>query len=103
MAAIHYIFILASKRRGALFIGTTQGLADCVLEHRANLVDGLTSQYAIHRLVYYEIRADRGAALVRANELKCLPRGLRLQLIESTNPDWRDLFDEVARECPASA
>ena len=103
MSAVHYVFILASKRRGALFVGATGDLADCVLEHRANLVDGLTSQYAIHRLVYYEICPDRGAALLRERELKYLPRGLKMQLIESINPSWRDLHDDIVAGCTVSA
>ena len=95
MSAAYYVYILASKRRGALFVGATEDLADCVLEHRANLIDGLTSQYAIHRLVYYEICPDRGAALLRERELKYLPRGLKMQLIESTNPGWWDLHENL--------
>jgi putative endonuclease len=96
--AAHYVYILASKRRGALFVGAAEDLADCVLEHRANLVDGLTSQYAIHRLVYYEICTERGAALLRESELRYLPRGMKMQLIESINPNWRDLFDNLVAD-----
>ena len=103
MTTEYYVYILASKRRGALFVGVTADLADCVLEHRANLVDGLTSRYAIHRLVYYEICPDRGAALLRERDLKYLPRGLRMQLIEGSNPGWCDLFGELAAGCAASA
>ena len=103
MNETHYIYILASKRRGALYVDTTDDLADRVLQHRANLIEGLTSRYAIHRLVYYEIRAERGAALLRANEIRNLPRGLKLQLVESINSGWCELFDEVTFEYAASA
>jgi len=92
----HYTYILASKRRGALFVGTTQDLADCVLEHKANLVAGLTSLYAIHLLVYYEVFHAAGPALLRQAELRQLHRRLKLHLVEQLNPDWCDLYDHFA-------
>ena len=103
MNETHYIYILASKRRGALFVDATDDLAERVLEHRSNLVAGLTSQYAIHHLVYYEIRDEFGAAQQRANEIRNLPRGIKLQLVESINPEWRDLFEGTPVRCAASA
>jgi putative endonuclease len=93
----HYTYILASKRRGALFVGTTQDLADCVLEHKANLVEGLTSLYAIHLLVYYEVFHAAGPALLRQAELRKLHRRLKLRLVEQMNPDWQDLYDHIAQ------
>ena len=100
MSTIHYTYILASKRRGALFVGTTQDLADCVLEHKANLVEGITSLYAIHLLVYYEVFHAAGPALLRQAELTRLHRRLKLHLIEQLNPDWRDLYDHLAHKDP---
>ncbi len=91
----HYTYILASKRRGALFIGTTRDLADCVLEHKGNLVEGITSLYAIHHLVYFEQFTNAGPALARGDELKQLHRCLKLHLIERHNPDWQDLYDNI--------
>ena len=91
----HFTYILASKRRGALFVGTTADLAGSVTEHKANLVDGITSIYAIHLLVYYEVFISAVPALVRQAELKCLHRRLKLQLIEQSNPDWYDLYDSI--------
>ena len=98
MNTTHYTYILASKRRGALFIDTTQDLADCVQEHKANLVEGITSLYAIHLLVYYEVFHAAGPALLRQAELRRLHRRLKLRLIEQLNPDWRDLFDHIAHK-----
>jgi len=91
-----YIFILASKPRGALYVDTAVDLPTCVLEHKHNLVDGLTSLYAIHLLVYYEHFDKAGPALERERELKRLPRTLKLHLVESFNPTWRDLYDDIA-------
>ncbi len=96
MNAAHYTYILASKRRGALFIGTTGNLIDCVLEHKGNLVDGVTSLYAIHQLAYFERFANVGHALIREAEIRQLPRCLKLRLIERHNPDWDDLYEYIA-------
>lgn len=91
-----YAYILASKPRGALYIGTAAELSICVQEHRHNLVDGLTSLYAIHQLVYYEHFDKAGPALLRESELKRLPRILKIRLIERFNPTWCDLYDDIA-------
>ena len=95
MEAVHYTYILASKRHGALYVGVTDDLAHCVREHRLNQVEGLTSLYAIHRLVYFEYFDKAGPALLRECEIKRMPRGHKLQLIESVNPAWRDLYSEI--------
>lgn len=96
MNGIHHTYILASKRRGALFIGTTSDLIGCVLEHKGNLIDGVTSLYAIHQLVHFERFDAGGPALLREAEIKQLPRCLKLRLIEQQNPDWDDLYEYIA-------
>ena len=97
MSTIHYTYILASTRRGALFVGSTGDLIGCVLEHKGNLIDGVTSLYAIHQLVYFERFDAAGPALLREAEIKQLPRCLKLRLIERHNPDWDDLYEYIAR------
>ena len=92
----HHTYILASKRRGALFIGSTPDLLDCVLEHKGNLVEGVTSLYAIHQLVYFERFDAAGPALLRQAEIRQLPRCLKLRLVEQQNPDWDDLYEYLA-------
>ncbi len=100
MDAAHYTFILASKRRGALFVDSTDNLIDCVLEHKGNMVDGVTSLYAIHQLVYFKRFNYAGHALIRQAEIKRLPRCLKLHLIEKHNPDWDDLYEFIAELNP---
>jgi len=95
MSEGHYTYILASKYRGALFVGATDDLEQCVREHRLNQVEGLTSLYAIHRLVYYECFEKSGAALLRERDIQRLPRSEKLRLIECVNPAWRDLYGEI--------
>ena len=96
MNKTHYTYILASKRHGALYVGMTGDLAGCVLDHKCNLVLGITSQYAIHQLVHYEHHEDMASASQRANSLKQMHRIWKLDLIEQNNPDWRDLYDDIA-------
>ena len=90
-----YVYILASKRKGALFIGVTSDLLDCVVEHKCNQVEGLTSQYAIHQLVYFERFKQAGPALLREDALKKMHRSWKLNLITQHNHDWRDLYEDL--------
>ena len=96
METSHHTYILASKRRGALFIGTTRNLIDSVQEHKGNMIDGVTSLYAIHQLVYFERFNNAGHALIRKAEISQLPRCLKLRLIEKHNPDWDNLYEYIA-------
>jgi len=96
MNKTYYTYILASKRNGALYIGVTSNLANCVYEHKCNLISGITSQYAIHQLVYFEYHKDAGTASLREISIKEMHRIWKLDLIEQHNPEWRDLYSEVA-------
>jgi putative endonuclease len=99
MSARHCTYILASKRSGALHVGVTSDLANCVLDHKCNLVSGITGQYAINQLVYFEWQQDPDSALRREQEIRQMHRIWKLELIEQKNPDWRDLYLDIA---PAS-
>jgi len=96
MKKSYYTYILASKRNGALYVGMTTDLAGCVLDHKCNLVAGITSQYAIHRLVYFERHEDAASASQRENAIKQIHRLWKLDLIEQHNPQWRDLYNDIA-------
>ncbi len=89
-------YILASKRNGALYIGMTEDLANRVFDHKCNLVAGIISQYAIHHLVYFECHEDPDSASIRESSIKQMHRIWKLDLIEQRNPDWRDLYDDIA-------
>lgn len=95
MSKRHYTYILASKRNGALYIGVTANLVECVLDHKCNMVAGITSQYAIHQLVYFETHAEERAALSREQAIRQMHRIWKLDLIEQQNPEWRDLYAEI--------
>ena len=89
------VYILASGRNGTLYIGVTSELFERVGVHRQGLIDGFTKKYGVHRLVYYEMHESMDAAILREKQLKKWNRAWKLRLIESMNPEWEDLFDEV--------
>ncbi len=89
------VYILASKRNGTLYIGMTSDLVGRVWQHKNNLVDGFTKKYNVHMLVHYETTQDVNAALVREKQLKKWRRSWKIALIEGTNPNWRDLYNDL--------
>jgi putative endonuclease len=91
----YYVYILASRRNGALYIGVTNNIARRVYEHKNDLISGFTRKYKVHRLVYYEQFGNVVSALRREKSLKKWNRKWKLELIERANPDWRDLYGEL--------
>lgn len=90
-----FVYILASKRNGTLYIGVTNNLARRVSEHKANLVAGFTRQYGVDQLVYFEAFDSILEARARERSLKWWRRTWKIELIEKLNPDWRDLSREL--------
>lgn len=90
-----YVYILASRRNGTLYVGVTSDLKGRVWEHKNDLVEGFTSKYGVHMLVYYEVAGDIRSAITREKQLKKWNRGWKLRLIESFNPTWRDLYEDL--------
>jgi putative endonuclease len=97
MSKSYYTYILASRRHGTLYIGTTDDLVRRVYEHRIDAAPGFTSRYGIKHLVHFEIFDDPTSAITREKELKKWRRDWKLALIEEKNPNWDDLFDGIAR------
>ena len=91
-----YVYILASRKYGALYIGVTSDLVSRIYIHREELVPGQTSRYHIHRLVHYEVFAAPDEAILREKRLKKWRRDWKIALIEKTNPQWNDLYEEIA-------
>jgi putative endonuclease len=92
---IYYIYILASQRNGALYVGVTSNLIRRIWEHKNKLVAGFTSKYNVDKLVYFEEFDNIGYAIQREKRLKEWPRKWKLKLIEQENPNWLDLYDEI--------
>jgi putative endonuclease len=91
-----YVYLLASRKHGTLYIGVTRDLVCGVYEHKQKVVLGFTSRYGVNRLVCYEIYDDPVNAITREKELKKWRRDWKIRLIEETNPNWADLFDGIA-------
>ncbi|MBN9307335.1 MAG: hypothetical protein BGO82_08615 [Devosia sp. 67-54] len=89
------VYILASRKYGALYIGVTGNLLGRVITHREELLPDFTSRYHIHNLVHFEFYDLPRDAIAREKRLKKWRREWKIALIETTNPDWHDLFDEI--------
>jgi putative endonuclease len=92
-----YVYILASKMAGTLYIGVTSDLIKRISEHRNNIKSGFTKKYQVHRLVYYEEYVTIEDAITREKELKKWKRAWKLALIDKANPKWDDLYEEIIR------
>jgi putative endonuclease len=89
------VYILASTRNDTLYIGVTSDLVKRIWEHKNNIVEGFTRRYGVHRLVWYELHESMESAIQREKRLKEWKRAWKLELIEGTNPDWKDLYDAI--------
>jgi putative endonuclease len=90
-----WIYIMTNRRAGALYIGVTGHLARRIWEHRTGVADGFTRRYNLKRLVYAEPHEDITRAIQREKTLKHWPRAWKIALIESSNPTWTDLYDQL--------
>jgi len=90
----YYVYILASRKDGATYIGMTNDIVRRVFEHRTKAARGFTSKYNITRLVWFEIYDDPVSAISR-KELKRWKRAWKAQLIEAQNPQWDDLYVSI--------
>jgi putative endonuclease len=93
----YYVYMLASRPRGTLYIGITGDLVRRVWEHRCGAVPGFTSRYGVERLVRFEVFADVRAAIQREKTLKHWLRAWKIALIERANPTWHDLWEEIVQ------
>jgi len=91
-----FVYIVASKRNGTLYIGMTDDLLKRAWRHRHGIVPGFTRDYGVKYLVWYEVHETRESALVRERRIKKWNRAWKLELIEKDNPDWRDLVEGLA-------
>jgi putative endonuclease len=90
----HYYVYIMTNRSKTLYTGVTNNLQRRMYEHKHHLVAGFTSKYSITRLVYFEETSDVNAAIAREKHIKGWLRAKKVALIESSNPDWRDLSEE---------
>lgn len=92
----YYVYILATKRNGTFYTGVTNDLVRRVYEHKNGLAEGFTKKYGIKQLVYYEVFGDVELAIQREKLIKKWRRSIKMEAIERQNPEWRDLYDDIA-------
>ena len=90
-----YVYIMTNQGNGVLYTGVTSDLTKRLYEHKQKLVDGFTKKYRIIKLVYYEILDSIEDAICREKQIKGWLRRKKLALIESMNPEWKDLYEEI--------
>ena len=95
MSRTYYVYILASKRNGTLYIGVTRDLTRRAWEHREGMIEGFTKKYGVKRLVYFEMFDDIHAAIAREKQLKKYKREWKMNLIEANNLEWNDLGETL--------
>lgn len=91
----YFVYILASKPNGTLYIGVTNNLQRRVYEHKEGLIEGFTKKYNVNNLVYYEIHSEITEAIKREKKLKKWNRKWKIELIEKANSSWKDLYSEI--------
>jgi putative endonuclease len=89
------VYILASRRNGTLYVGLTSDLIARVWQHREHVVEGFTKEHSVTMLVWYEVAGTMEAAIVREKQIKKWRRAWKIELIEKTNPYWRDLWVDI--------
>ena len=89
------VYILVSRKRGTLYVGVTSDLPKRVWEHRTDVAEGFTKRYGVHRLVWYEPHETMESAIEREKTLKNWNRSWKLELVEKSNPNWKDLYGTI--------
>jgi putative endonuclease len=95
MSKQYWVYILASKKDGTLYIGVTSLLIKRVGDHKDDVIEGFTKRYGVHRLVYFEEFGDVQMAIAREKQLKGWNRAWKIKLIEKNNPNWSDLYPSL--------
>ena len=93
----YYIYILASKKDGVLYIGVTNNLVRRIYEHKKGMTDGFTKKYNVKNLVYYETHSEVNEAIKREKQMKKWYRKWKIELIEKSNLEWKDLYKELIK------
>ncbi len=93
--AYAYVYILTNRRYGTLYVGVTGDLVRRTDQHRRSIAAGFTKEHALHRLVWYESHQCIFAAIEREKRIKRWHRDWKVNLIQSMNPEWKDLFPSI--------
>jgi len=97
MSKAYYVYIMASKREGVLYIGVTDDLIKRVYEHKSDIIEGFTKKYKVHTLVYFDVADNPISAIIREKQMKKWKRAWKIREIEADNPEWRDLYFDIVK------
>lgn len=92
-----YVYMTTNEKDGILYVGITNNLLQKIVDHKFWLVEGLAKKYGLNTCVYYEFYADMDVAMAREKELKKWSREQKIELLESKNPEWIDLKEEIKK------
>ena len=92
---LSYTYILSDKPRGTLYIGVTSDLIRRIWQHKESFVDGFSAKFGLKKLVWFEVHEDISEAIKREKQLKKWNRVWKIELVEKTNSEWRDLYPEL--------
>lgn len=90
-----YVYIVTNKRNGTLYVGVTSDLKKRIYQHKNKDIEGFTKKYDLDTLVWYEVHDDVTEAILREKQLKKWKRKWKLELIETKNAEWKDLYNEI--------
>jgi putative endonuclease len=91
----YYVYILSSSKNGMLYTGVTNDFVRRVFQHKSGVISGFTKRYKTYNLVYYEVTPDIYSAITREKRIKKWRRSWKIELIENSNPEWRDLYTDI--------
>lgn len=91
----YYVYLLTNKNNKVIYTGVTNDLKRRVYEHKEKFIDGFTKKYNVNKLVYYEFTSDINSAIQREKQIKAGSRQKKIDLINSINPEWKDLYNEI--------
>lgn len=91
-----YVYIMMNKRNSVIYTGVTSDLQKRIYEHKHKLIDGFSKKYNVNKLVYYEVSDNIESAITREKQIKGGSREKKIKLIKIINPEFRDLYDEIA-------
>ena len=96
MSKPYYVCIMANDRYGTLYLGVTSDLVKRAWEHKEGFVEGFTKKYSVKNLVWFEVHEDVNAAITREKQIKKWNRDWKVNLIQQMNPQWNDLYAQIA-------
>lgn len=90
------VYLLASAKNGTLYIGMTSNLPQRIWQHRNHVVKGFTNAYNVTQIVWYELHETAESAIIREKQIKKWNRAWKIKLIEASNPNWQDLYEQIS-------